>query len=122
MREEQNDILNKLQKDIRNSRFVQNCVDSTCEVALDKVYTWTTCQNEESYSVCKKYLDGENEIIIEQTDPRLNVVSFSIEPFFFEAEGQQTLIVTLVADFESGDLEIEPQIRQIVISTRNYTL
>ncbi|MBD3280759.1 prepilin-type N-terminal cleavage/methylation domain-containing protein [Candidatus Dojkabacteria bacterium] len=128
LREEQNDILNKISKDIRNAKFVETCSgvneNAKCEVLLDRRYTWTLCEDdEENVSlICKKVGGADEDQILERSNERMVVKTFSIEEGIVETDGKKTIVVTLIVNYNSDTIDIEDQIRQVVISTRNYSV
>jgi prepilin-type N-terminal cleavage/methylation domain-containing protein len=121
-REQQTNILTHIEKDIRNSRYIGNCqgVDAavSCEVALDKVYTWTTCERGEGFYVCKKDSEGN---IVEGLSDDVIVNKFTMEPGLSDALGRKSILITLVVSYHDPEMEVENQVRQIIVSTRNYT-
>lgn len=126
LREEQSDILNKISKDLRNAKFVQECGGSNesavCEVLLDKKYTWTTCDDAGVLSICKKTGIEPYEEIIEETSDQMVVKSFIIEEGLADADGKKSIVITLIVNQNSDTIDVEDQIRQVVVSTRNYTI
>ncbi len=123
VREEQNDLLTKLEKDIRNARFVTNCsgedLSANCTIYLQYEYTWKQCveDNTEKVSICKIDRNGN---IMEQTSNNIRVDKFRIEEGLADSEGKKTIIVTLVVSHVDDALGIDNQTRQLVISTRNF--
>jgi len=126
LREEQNDILNKISKDIRNARFIENCGNAsggtTCEVLLDRKYTWTICDDTGQQYICKKVGNETEEQIIERTSDQLIVKEFTIDEGIVESDGKKSIVITLVVNQNSEGIDIEDQIRQVLVSTRNYTI
>ena len=128
LREEQNDILNRISKDIRNAHLIRFCGEDAlaaapkCEVLLDKKYTWTTCSGDRSISICKKVGEGTEEEILESTSENLVVKQFTIEEGIVEAYGKKSIVITLIVNHKLDTIDIEDQVRQVVISTRNYSV
>lgn len=124
VREEQNSILSKIEKDIRNSRYISSCEGENesayCEVALDKTYIWTTCQREEGDGIyiCKK--NAAQDQILEGMSEDIIVNNFSIEEGLSDSDGKKTILITLVVSHKDPDVEVENQVRQILVSMRNY--
>lgn len=126
LREEQNDILNKISKDIRNAQYVEECSGSIenvlCKVSLDRRYTWTTCTEGGQVFICKKVGTGVEEQIIERTSEQMLVKEFAIDEGVVEADGKKSLVITLIVNQNSSTIDVEDQIRQVIVSTRNYTI
>lgn len=125
-REEQNNIITKIEKDIRNSRFVETCsgTDSSavCTVALDNFYTWKYCTRQDgSGNICKVEYDASgNEILVDSFSEDVIVDKFVIEGGFSEAPAKTSILITIVVHHKNPRFEISNQIRQVLISTRNY--
>lgn len=123
VREEQNNLLTKLEKDIRNARLIKDCsgedANARCVIHLQYEYIWQGCmdQTTKNLSVCKISKDGE---ILEQTSENIKVDNFRIEQGIVDSEGKKTIIVTLVVSHVDDQLGINNQTRQLVISTRNF--
>ena len=123
VREEQNNVLSKIEKDIRNARFITECqgVDAlaSCQVSLDKTYYWTTCNRSGGgFYVCKK--NSNKDKILEGMSENIIVNSFSFQEGLSDSEGRKSILITLNVSHKDPDLEIENQVRQILVSTRNY--
>lgn len=122
VREEQNNVLTKIEKDIRNARFVTNCSGddalAQCEVYINDVYTWGTCtRNGSELYVCKKDKDGN---IIEGMSEDIKLDKFSFVEGISQSPGKKSILVTLIVSHKDTKFEINNQVRQIAISTRNY--
>ena len=125
VREEQNNILSKMEKDIRNARFIGTCQGSDeraeCQVSLDKTYYWTACQREDSsLYICKK--NAAKDEILEGMSENIIVNTFSFQEGLSDSDGRKSILVTLIVSHKDPDVEVENQVRQILISTRNYAV
>jgi len=124
VREEQNNLLTKIEKDIRNARYVSGCTgendQARCEVGLDKPYIWTTCDRDGGFYVCKK--DSSESVVIEGFSEDIKVDYFSFQEGLADAEGKKSILVTLAVSHSDPSYEVTNQVRQIIISTRNYEI
>lgn len=125
VREEQNNILTKIEKDFRNASYVGTCEGTgqgaSCEIGLDKVYFWTTCdRGEGTLYVCKK--DATKTAILDgmSTNVKLNFLSF--EKGIEDAQGRKTVVITMSVGSVDSNVGVDNQVRQIVVSTRNYSI
>jgi type II secretory pathway pseudopilin PulG len=123
VREEQNNILTKIEKDFRNASFVGTCegTDQTasCEIGSDKVYYWTTCTGSDGkLYVCKK--DSTKTVILDGMSENIELKYLSFEKGIEDAQGKKTIVITMNVAHKDGSLGIDNQVRQIVVSTRNY--
>ncbi len=122
VREEQNNLVTKIEKDIRNARFVESCEGegetAMCEVYLHDMFIWTTCQREgKDPYVCKKDKNGN---IIEGMSEAIRLDQFSFEEGLSDSPAKKSILLTLVVSHKDSKYEINNQVRQIAISTRNY--
>ncbi len=126
IREEQNNIISKIEKDIRNAHFVESCMgedlSASCSVALDTKYLWTTCTREDNtWYVCKKENPGTpNEKILAGMADDIVLKKFTFEEGYSDSEGRKTILVTMVVAHKDESLKLNNQVRQISISTRNF--
>ncbi len=127
IRESQSEILRKIEKDIRNAHFIEQCAgeneNAMCIVELDKKYYWTTCQNEQgNMTICKKInLGTPNEQIVEELPNYIKVDLLSFEQDPGNNAEKRTIVVTTSFSHVQEEYSILNQIRQIIISTRNYS-
>lgn len=125
VREEQNNILTLMEKDLRNARYVGACAgvneNASCEVGVDQVYYWTTCQRENGdLYLCK--LDSTKSEVVEAMPEDIVLNSISFEEAISDSPGRKSVLITLDVSHINPDVEVTNQVRQIVVSTRNYTL
>ena len=50
------------------------------------------------------------------------VNTFSFQEGLSDSEGRKSILVTLIVSHKDPDVEVENQVRQILISTRNYAV
>lgn len=124
VREEQNDILTRIGKDLRNARFVGECQGenetASCQVGLDQIYYWKLCDRYEQTGsdLCK--MDYGQETILEKTSDNINIDLLRFEEGLSDSMGRKSILVTLVVSYKDDEINISNQTRQIVVSTRNY--
>lgn len=132
VREEISELITLIQRDVRNADLIKDCGQSTvsgivvnsCAISHVEEFVWTDkCPNETSTlnRVCKLDLSG-NPIFI--TSDFLNFSKFSFETGTSSTKtgAQQIILVTLVANTVNPSFEVNNQVRQVAVSSRNYTL
>jgi len=130
IREELSDVVGQIERDIRNSSIISTCgVDgqtneNKCQITHVSTLTWTdNCPSLGTgiKSICKKDVNGKVQF---QSSEIINIesVTFDILQSSGTDASKATVYVTIIASAVNPSLTITNQIRQVAISTRNFTI
>lgn len=133
IREELAEIATLIQRDVRNARLIGECGANTqenrtinrCLMSHIEEFVWTDdCpgSSEEIKKICKKSVPGE-QLLFESSDlitfERLN---FEVNLSSGTDGTRSTILVTLYSSASNPNFDVNNQVRQIAVSTRNFTL
>ncbi|KXK26582.1 MAG: hypothetical protein TR69_WS6001000588 [candidate division WS6 bacterium OLB20] len=133
VREELAELTTLVQRDIRNARIVKECGEfrdgsetvSRCTISHAEEFTWTdNCPGDTAAinRICKISVPG-NQLLFETSDLiTIEDFSFDINLSTGEDGTKSTILMTLRASATNPNFEISNQVRQIAVSTRNFTL
>lgn len=127
VREEIGEVTTLISRDVRNADIILNCGDSGSTQSCDLVVngeriSWTQCGN----AVCRNVIDSVSGSSAQsfQTSPVLSVTTFSFERGVATLTDPRkgNILFTVVGNHSNERLNITNVVRQVTISTRNYTL
>jgi len=128
IREEISEVLTLIQRDIRNAYYIDECGldtdtgENRCQIGHVKEFTWTdACPNESVDKICK--INSANQLQYETSDEvKIESLNFEIGLSSGEDGTKSTIVVTILASSSNEAFDVKNQVRQLVVSTRNYSL
>ncbi|MBW7953189.1 MAG: type II secretion system protein [Candidatus Dojkabacteria bacterium] len=133
IREELAEIGTLIQRDVRNARLIGECGETSlenrtinrCLMSHIEEFVWTDdCpgSSEGIKKICKKSVPDE-QLLFESSDlitfERLN---FEVNLSSGTDGTRSTILVTLYSSASNPNFDVNNQVRQIAVSTRNFTL
>lgn len=118
VREEIATATTRMVTDIRNADSLGTCSGASCQVfSATGSTTWQLCGS----SICKLNNVGA---VVYTTSPILEVTSFNIAqgPVVNNNVSQNNVLITVVGKHQNDNLNINNILRQVSVSTRNYSL
>lgn len=118
VREEIATATTRMVTDIRNADTLGACSGASCQVfSATGSTTWQLCGT----SICKLNNVGA---VVYTTSPILQVTSFNIAqgPVTNNNISQNNVLITIVGKHQNDNLNINNILRQVSVSTRNYSL
>ncbi len=129
IREEMSEISSLVERDIRNAQLIGTCgvagTENKCTVTSVASFTWTdNCPSlgVGIKSICRKDLTGN---ILYQSSKILSISTLKfqvITPAGITDPTKSTILVTIVGAAVNPNLKINNQVRQLAVSTRNFTI
>ncbi|MFQ5492622.1 MAG: PilW family protein [Candidatus Dojkabacteria bacterium] len=139
IRDEMSELVTLIQRDIRNAKIIGECGEKTegsetfteCQIYHAEEFVWTdNCPDEgEVQRLCKltvvdPAIPGDVPDVLFQTSDLINVDDFGLEVGLSQGDDgtKSTILVTVLASSANENFEVNNQVRQIAVSTRNFTL
>ena len=141
IRNELNEFANLLERDVRNAAFVKECDNNNsvfaslgkpntvaCKLEIpnstgagNSTFVWVYQSIGPDHYIYKLNGAEDSADIIYQTASILNIDSISIEKIIDSSnEERATILVTVIASAKDPSWNIVNQVRQVIVSTRNY--
>ena len=125
VREEISEVTTLISRDIRNADIILGCGDlaisQTCDMVLNGTQvSWSICGT----SVCRNEIGTSGPTLTFQTSEVLNVTAFTFERGISTLTDPRkgNILFTIVGSHNNARLNITNIVRQVTISTRNYSL
>jgi prepilin-type N-terminal cleavage/methylation domain-containing protein len=130
IREEMSQISSLIERDVRNAQLVGTCGlvppnENKCTITSVSSFTWTdNCPSLGGgiKSICRKDLAGN---ILYQSSKVLSITTLKfqvITPAGITDPTKSTILVTIIGAAVNPNLNINNQVRQLAVSTRNFTI
>lgn len=130
-REEITNLTAQIVRDVRASSRVIDCVgqdlSARCQLVIDEIITWEACRldgsdlSEDNFTICKKNSSGQ---IIYSPSKNLRIRSIRFEEGVDSSNNstRKNILITVIGDHSNTNLNITNVIRQLSVSTRNYSI